>query len=433
MFEIIGILLTIFFMNGCQTSDQDDDVATDDAAAVAAFLLAMVLMISGKKEEEKEKEKEKEREWKLTTIDGHGDKFTIKLPSLAVDSKDKLHVIYNVQVGSAALKYTTYDDGSSLWSTPISVVGGGPPMALGTNPSLAVDSEDKLHVIFYQNEVSRLKYATYDDGSSSWTTPVTVDSSATSALGYDGISLAIDSEDKLHVTYNDYTNGKIKYATYDATLGIWGTPTTVDSNGNGQYSSLAIDTKDKLHVTYYDLTKDELKYTTYDTTTSSWDTPTTLDSNDTVLEINLPWDPFHPAAMADEQGYSSLVVDSKDNLHVTYRACPPTAHLKYATYDTAAGRWSNPTTVDSSGDVGLWNSLAIDTKDKLHVTYFDATNAELKYATSDDGSSLWSTPTTVDSPGEKWGTSSLVTDSKDNLHVAYNEKIKGEIKYAVFS
>ena len=66
----------------------------------------------------------------------------------------------------------------------------------------------------------------------------------------------------------------------------------------GSYSSLAIDSNDNLHVTYYDNTNDNLEYMTYDG--SSWSTPVSLDSTDNVGED------------------SSLAIDSNDNLHVTY-------------------------------------------------------------------------------------------------------------------
>ena len=45
---------------------------------------------------------------------------------------------------------------------------------------------------------------------SSWSTPVSLDS--TGSVGY-GSSLAIDSNDNLHVTYLDYTNDNLEYVT----------------------------------------------------------------------------------------------------------------------------------------------------------------------------------------------------------------------------
>ena len=64
-------------------------------------------------------------------------------------------------------------------------------------------------------------------------------------------SLAIDSNDNLHVTYRDGTNGNLEYMTYDGSS--WSTPVSLDSTDDVGYdSSLAIDSNDNLHVTYFD-------------------------------------------------------------------------------------------------------------------------------------------------------------------------------------
>ena len=39
------------------------------------------------------------------------------------------------------------------------------------------------------------------------------------------------------------------------------------------------------------------------------------------------------------------------------------------------------TTIDSTGDVGMHTSLALDSNDVVHISYTDMTNSDLKYAT----------------------------------------------------
>ena len=97
--------------------------------------------------------------------------------------------------------------------------------------------------------------------SPSWSTPVSLDS--TDEVGEQS-SLAIDSNDNLHVTYRDRTYGNLEYMTYNGSS--WSTPVSLDSTGagkGGEGSSLAIDSNDNLHVTYYDLTNADLEYMTY--------------------------------------------------------------------------------------------------------------------------------------------------------------------------
>ncbi|MBT5594863.1 MAG: hypothetical protein HOJ60_04935, partial [Euryarchaeota archaeon] len=228
----------------------------------------------------------------------------------------------------------------------------------------------------------------------SWSTPVSLDS--TDSVG-EMSSLAIDSNDNLHVTYFDGINFNLEYMTYDGSS--WSTPVSLDSTGIvGEYSSLAVDSNDNLHVTYYDYTNENLEYMTYDG--SSWSTPVSLDSTGYVGED------------------SSLAIDSNDNLHVTYYADYPSYNLEYMTYDGFMQSWSTPVSLDSTDDVGLESSLAIDSNDNLHVTYLDYyPNANLEYMTY-DGSS-WSTPVSLDSTDDVGFDSSLAIDSSDNLHVTY--------------
>ena len=81
------------------------------------------------------------------------------------------------------------------------------------------------------------------------------------------------------MTYLDQTNDNLEYMTYDGSS--WSTPVSLDTRANvGKESSLAIDSNDNLHVTYVDYTYYNLEYMTYDG--SSWSTPVSLDSTDIV-------------------------------------------------------------------------------------------------------------------------------------------------------
>ena len=45
--------------------------------------------------------------------------------------------------------------------------------------------------------------------------------------------------------------------------------------------------------------------------------------------------------------------------------------------------WFDSSTLDSTDNVGSYSSLANDSNDNLHVTYYDATNGNLEYMTYD--------------------------------------------------
>ena len=86
--------------------------------------------------------------------------------------------------------------------------------------------------------------------------------------------------------------------------------------------------------------------------------------------------------------YPSIALDSSDNAHISYWD-GGNKNLNYAT--NASGAWVT-TMVGSQGDVGKYTSLALDTSGKVHIGYFDDTNDAIKYAVS-DGSTVTPTPT----------------------------------------
>ena len=290
--------------------------------------------------------------------DSSGNISRYSSPSLAIDSNDHLHVTYSDDT-NGNLEYMTHD--GSSWSTPVSLDSRDYD---AIQPSLAIDSNDNLHVTYgtapeeNAGEMN-LEYMTYDG--SSWSTPISLDSR--SGVGSKS-SLAIDSNDNLHVTYRDYPNASLEYMTYDGSS--WSTPISLDSNSYADdyigAPSLAIDSDDRLHVTYYDRLSAGLEYVTYDG--FSWSTPLTLD-NQNCLQ-------------------SSLAIDSNDHLHVTYHCDRGRETLEYISHDGSS--WSTRTSIhNSSGDpAGYHPSLVIDSNDNLHVTYMQKgyEDYNLVYATT---------------------------------------------------
>jgi len=116
----------------------------------------------------------------------------------------------------------------------------------------------------------------------------------------------------------------------------------------------------------------------------------------------------------------AIALDSNNHPHIVYGG----GHLYYAYYDGAQWQYG---TVDSSSGVGIYASIAIDSQDKVHISYYDWTNEDLKYATNASGS--W-VIYTVDSAEQVGLDTSIAIDSLDKVHISYLDSTNGDLKYA---
>ncbi len=127
--------------------------------------------------------------------------------------------------------------------------------------------------------------------------------------------------------------------------------------------------------------------------------------------------------------YTSLALDSSDNPHISYYSSYDEWHgtLKYAAWNGAS--WELQT-VDSAGLVGHSNSLALDSSGNPHISYWDSSNRDLKYAHWNGAG--WEL-NTVDSAGYVGRYSSLALDSSGNPHISYYDATNLGLKYAAWN
>ena len=173
--------------------------------------------------------------------------------SLALDTQDRPHISYCRYYGyahfaSCRLLYTYYD--GTDWQTEVVDSVGG------YYTSLALDAQDRPHIahgVYAGWSMSCLLWYTYRDAPGSWTSAMVGDSAAVY-----GLSLALDSQGRPHIGYYEASLGDLLYAYDDGTGWVIA---TVDSAGIvGRYLSLALDAAGYAHMAYHDETGGALKY-----------------------------------------------------------------------------------------------------------------------------------------------------------------------------
>ncbi|UCF07324.1 MAG: hypothetical protein JSW28_06625 [Thermoplasmata archaeon] len=137
------------------------------------------------------------------------------------------------------------------------------------------------------------------------------------------------------------------------------------------------------------------------------------------------WNKYTIDSGGNVGGYSSIALDSMDGIHISYFDYTY-SDLKYA-FEPVGGSWTTYT-VDSTGDVGKYTSIAIDDLNGVHISYFDETNYDLKYAFKPSGG-VWNTYT-IDSTGDVGASSSIAVDGSGGVHICYYDGTNADLKYA---
>ena len=88
------------------------------------------------------------------------------------------------------------------------------------------------------------------------------------------------------------------------------------------------------------------------------------------------------------------------------------------------------TTLDGSGNVGLYTSVTVGTDGLALISYYDATNGDLKVAHCSNSTCTSATLTTVDSAGNVGQYSSIAIGTDGLALISYYDATNGDLKLA---
>ena len=239
---------------------------------------------------------------------------------------------------------------------------------------------------------------------------------------------------------------------------------TVDTSGNGQFTSMQIDKSGNVHVAYVpDVEGHPLKYAYWDHAVKRWFTMTvtpiasfatlTLDSKQRphisfadhgtgkgARLRHAAWDgsnwqvtPINIQPGTVVGYYTGIGLDAKDNPFFSfydYADRTEAFRLRLRAVSLVTDHWE-ARTVDAQGGSGKFNSLAVDSAGRPQIAY-----ANVKYESSGLRYASWNGETWKKEilEGESGPTPvysvAMVMDSHDTPHITYSLVQSGTVKYA---
>jgi hypothetical protein len=377
--------------------------------------------------------------WLIEVVDTAGSWYT----SLALDSHDWPHISYHVGL-SSDLRYA-YWNGSS-WVIQIVDSEG----FVGQYTSLALDSQDQPHISYRGQQ--GLTYAHWNgswftqtvDNSSAGFSSLALDSTGQPHIGYESLSsikyaywngsswlseqvaygddsprspsLALDSNNQPRILYYDLDHKALEYTHWDG--GSWIEQAVAHSTVSGAYPSLALDSLNQPHISFQ--TYGDLDYTFLDG--SNWITQTVA---------RMVGD-FSIGFLGSD---SDLALDSQNRPHISYIDRAEGDNVPYGHGDLKYAYWNGSSwitqTVESLVGVGSHTSLALDSNNQPHISYYDEVYSDytFKYATWNGSSWVIGVIASGSPDYYLFETNELVLDSNDQPHIIYNDPISEQLSY----
>ena len=304
---------------------------------------------------------------------------------------------------------------------------------VGEWTSLAISPAGTLAVSYYDTTNGNLKILRC--GNVTCTAGIYLASPDTVGLVGRYSSVAMDASGFAVVSYFDDTNLDLKVlACGDQWCSAGNTISTLDSAGTvGTYTSLALDANGYPVISYYDTTNGDLKLVHCQTATCAAPpgptaTPTSTPTvTQTPTRTNTPT--ITPTRTSTPTRTNTPTVTPTPTRTSTFtvtatRTATPTATPQ-------PGTTTILTTVDSTGVVGWWTSLKLDSSENPVVSYYDGTNGKLKVLhcgtlTCSGAGNTFATP---DTGGNNGPNTSLVLDSQGRPVVSYYNQTSGDLRF----
>jgi hypothetical protein len=266
-----------------------------------------------------------------------------------------------------------------------------------------------------------------------------------------GPTVSLDSDDNIHVAYQDYTKHKyannlinieIYYMKLSGKLDCGGQPGTrtdlvlIDeqrvSTGDAHSGSadMITDSDDNVHIVWYDHRSAYWNWEIY---------YEKLSKNGQVLV-----DDMRLTYYLDYCASPEIAVDSEDNLHIAFKSYDWEGDMNYVYYmkiDDDANILVNPTMIAYEGKTSPnpyykgFPMIVVDSEDNVHLAWHDerhGNNFELSYIKlSNDGTKLFTAPKRITYNDGSSSLQDFAIDTRDNMYFAWRDDTSDD-KYQLY-
>jgi len=317
-----------------------------------------------------------------------------------------------------------YDGKANGTSVSDSVfIGIHPPQYsnVGDNSSASYPYQNNYvkHYAYWTDETELGYYKFSWNNSGSWSnetyafldqTPNVVETGMT--VGYYS-SIAADSEGVVHISHRNNTGEDLRYC--NNTGGTWSCVFVEGSaiSAYGQWTSIAVDSNNKIYISHQldDTMGIGADLKCCNNTRGSWGCVVVVGTGSTRYYGE----------------YTSIAVDKNNKVHIaTTNGSGTVNSLLYCT--NALGSWACAQPLSNATDV-KYISLALDSGNKAHISYFNDTPDDLWYCTNSEGP--WSCEAVESSFLVSYGSySSIAVDSTNKVHISHRyDAITDALRY----
>ncbi len=275
-------------------------------------------------------------------------------PSIAVDSKNTVHLVWNDDTPGNEEIFYAYKPANGNWSTPINISNNTHESRF---PCIAVDNKDVIHLVWQDNSPDgywRIFYSQKTEGGN-WSVPETI----TGNYMYVRPKIAIDDSCNVHLIweYGGYYSG-IRYA-MRTLMGTWTPQLTVIEPIGIMDPSIAVDNQSNVHLTWYKFDYDSATsdiFYSMKTENGNWSQPENISNTGQAL------------------GTNSIVADNQRNIHCVWgdMSLPYLTPRTFYREKRPDGTWTNPVTPSTLRKVWFTSELAVGPQNELYLAGGDS-------------------------------------------------------------